>query len=105
MPATEIVRTTRFDHWLEKLKDVSARQIITKRMRRLADGNFGASRSLGHGLSELKIDFGPGYRLYFTRRGDTIVWLLCGGDKSTQAADIALARHLSATIAGGDDGV
>ena len=101
----EIIRTTRFDHCLGKLKGISARQIISKRMKRLADGKFGASRSLGHGLSELKIDFGPGYRLYFTRRGDTIVWLLCGGDKSTQAADIALARHLSATIAGGDDGV
>ena len=83
MAAIRVVSTRQFDRWLDRLRDARAYQIIAKRMRRLAEGHVGASRSLGGGVSELKIDFGPGYRLYYTRRGATVVWLLCGGDKST----------------------
>ena len=104
MPAIRVVSLRQFDGWLEKLKDVQARKIIARRMNRLAEGHFGMTRNLGGGVSELKIDFGPGYRLYYTQRSATVVWLLCGGDKSTQDADIALARKQGATIAGGDDG-
>ena len=105
MPSIRVLRTPQFNRWFGKLRDTRARQIIADRMMRLAEGNPGSSRSLGNGLSELKIDFGPGYRLYYTKREETIVWLLCGGDKSTQSADIALARKLRVAIAGGDYGV
>jgi putative addiction module killer protein len=64
-------------------------------MKRLAFGNPGDVKPVGQGISELRIDRGPGYRIYFQRRGDTIVILLCGGDKSTQARDIATAKRLS----------
>lgn len=101
----EVKRTGRFQRWLDRLKDRRARGVILERINRVAAGNFGHTRALGGGLSELKIDFGPGYRLYYTRRGDRLVWLLCGGDKSSQSADIALAHAIIARLTGDDDDV
>ena len=84
----ELVSTRTFDAWIETLRDRQARQRIAARLTRLQAGNPGDVKALGDGISELRIDYGPGYRIYFTRRGPLIVLLLCGGDKSTQAKDI-----------------
>jgi putative addiction module killer protein len=79
------IRTTRvFDQWLINLKDRHARARIRARIERLALGNPGAHRNLKGGVSELKLTVGPGYRVYYTQRGNTLIFLLCGGDKSTQ---------------------
>jgi putative addiction module killer protein len=86
--------TLKFEDWVHRLKDEHAKGRIGMRLKRLGEGNFGQARSLGRGLSELKIDYGPGYRIYFTRRGDELVVLLCGGDKSTQDRDISVAFAL-----------
>lgn len=80
-----------FRDWLDHLRDMGAKERILKRLRRLAEGNPGDNRSVGHGICELKIDYGPGYRLYYARRGATWVILLCGGDKSSQRRDIVRA--------------
>ncbi len=90
-----IVRqTVAFQTWHEGLRDRQAARIIAARMLRLENGLMGRTRSLGFALSELKIDCGPGYRLYFTVRDTELVWLLYGGDKSTQQRDIETARYL-----------
>jgi len=100
-----ILRRTRiFDEWLRELRGRRARERITVRLRRLAAGNPGQTRSVGGGVSELKIDYGPGYRVYFTRRGMEIVVLLCGGDKSSQSRDIEAAKMLALEFDGGHDG-
>jgi putative addiction module killer protein len=87
----ELISTRTFDAWIETLRDRQARQRIAARLTRLQAGNPGDVKALGEGISELRIDYGPGYRIYFTRRGPLIVLLLCGGDKSTQAKDIKKA--------------
>ena len=78
-----------------RLKDERARALIASRLDRLAFGNAGDVKPVGHGISELRIDYGPGYRLYFLRRGDEIIILLCGGDKSSQQKDIKTAKLLA----------
>jgi len=80
--------------WLKTLKDAQARHRITARIVRIREGNFGNVRRIKAGLSELKIDYGPGYRVYFTIDGGRLVVLLCGGDKSTQSRDIERADRL-----------
>lgn len=92
----DVLRSARFDRWLLGLRDVQAKARIEVRIRRLSLGNPGDVRSVGEGVSELRIDYGPGYRVYFARRGLRVVLLLCGGDKSTQSADVALAKHIAA---------
>lgn len=87
-----------FTRWYEGLKDAHAATIIDARIRRLAVGQTGDVKSLGDRVSELRIHYGPGYRLYFTRRGDSIVLLLCGGVKKRQEADIAEAKRLEREI-------
>ena len=82
-----------FREWLEGLKDRQARAKIRVRLNRIRLGNFGDCKSVGRGVSELRIPYGPGYRVYFGRKGNTIVILLYGGDKSTQSRDIALAQE------------
>ena len=94
----EIRRTPEFVRWRADLKDQLAALHVSRRMARLAEGNFGDSRSVGGGVSELRIDHGPGYRIYFTRRGRTVVILLCGGDKSTQVRDIKRAQALATEL-------
>lgn len=81
-----------FGEWMEGLPDMKARAVIAKRLTRVALGNFGDQKGVGDGVRELRIDFGPGYRVYFAEHGTTIILLLCGGDKSTQSADIAKAK-------------
>ena len=80
--------------WLTGLKDLSARSRILNRMDNIQKGSLGDHKSLGKGLFELRIHYGPGYRVYFTRRDNTIIFLLIGGDKSSQAKDIAAARSM-----------
>jgi putative addiction module killer protein len=82
-----------FDHWLTKLGDVRAQAKIAVRINRIAAGNFGDCKSFGLGLFELRVDWGPGYRVYYSRIGSACVLLLCGGDKRKQAADIVRARQ------------
>ncbi len=89
------MRSASFDRWLGKLKDRRAIARILVRIDRLALGNPGDVRSVGGGVSELKIDYGPGYRVYFAQRGQSLVLLLCGGDKSTQSVDIETAKRIA----------
>lgn len=81
-----------YSRWLKSLKDIRARAVVRVRLNRVRMGNFGDCRSVGKGVMELRVDYGPGYRVYFGRVGSRIVLLLCGGDKSTQSKDIELAR-------------
>jgi putative addiction module killer protein len=84
-----------FSKWLGDLRDRVARSRILSRLDRLALGRFGDFKSVGDGVGELRVDHGPGYRLYFVRRGKTVVIVLCGGDKSNQSRDIAQAKALA----------
>jgi putative addiction module killer protein len=92
---TEIRRTAVFLKWLRELRDVHARARIQIRVDRLLLGNPGDVMPVGEGVSEMRIDYGPGYRVYFARRGKTVVVLLCGGNKQTQYEDIARAKNLA----------
>lgn len=83
---------TPFEDWLNSLRDKTARGAIRSRIDRVKLGNFGVHRGVGEGVTELVIDVGPGYRVYYALDGNTIVLLLCGGDKKTQNADIGLAK-------------
>ena len=91
-------RTTEFIDWLLELRDVAARVRIAKRIDRIAQGNFGDAKSIGEGVSELRFTFGPGYRVYYTRHGDVVVILLCGGDKASQGGDIERAKTMAQEI-------
>jgi putative addiction module killer protein len=91
----EFKQTETFQKWRTRLKDERARALIASRLDRLAFGNPGDVKPVGQGISELRIDYGPGYRVYFLRRGNEIIVLLCGGDKSTQATDIKTAKRLA----------
>ena len=92
-----LVQTSEFEKFFASLRDRKARAKINDRLLRAADGNFGDVKS-GSGMSEIRVDYGPGYRVYFVRRGDTIIILLCGGDKSSQSRDIARARALAQEV-------
>ena len=95
----KVRKTDAFAEWLDRLRDIQARARVQARIERLAAGNPGDVEPIGEGVSELRINYGPGYRVYFKQRGRQIIILLAGGDKSTQAKDIKdallLARHLS----------
>lgn len=93
---TELIKTDVFDRWLTALSDPRARAKIEVRIRRLSLGNAGDVRPVGGGISEMRIDYGPGYRVYFVQRGPIVVILLCGGDKSSQSRDIAMAKAIAA---------
>ena len=90
-----VLKSNVFDSWLRALSDRKARARIIDRITRIEDGNLGDYKSVGHGVSELRLSFGPGYRLYFIRQGQTVVVLLCGGDKKSQTKDIAKAKELA----------
>ena len=94
----EVLKTKEFQDWLVALVDERAQALITARIGRLEAGNPGNVRSVGDGVSEMKIDFGPGYRVYFTSTGRTILLLLCGGNKSTQTRDIQRAKRIAASV-------
>jgi putative addiction module killer protein len=91
----EIRQTERFARWFERLRESGARTRIQARIRRLSLGNPGDVRPIGEGVSEMRIDHGPGYRVYCIQRGDSLVILLAGGDKRTQQQDIATALRLA----------
>ena len=91
----EIRQTEVYARWFRRLRDREARARIDIRIRRLSLGNPGDVRSLGRGVSELRIDYGPGYRVYFARRGEAVIVLLAGGDKGSQERDIRRARELA----------
>jgi len=92
----ELVKTDVFDHWLTKLRDIRARARIEARIRRLSLGNPGDVKPVGAGISELRIDYGPGYRVYYLQRASVVIVLLCGGDKTTQNKDIVSAKAIAA---------
>jgi putative addiction module killer protein len=91
----ELRQTETFRLWNERLRDRRARTIIAARLLRLAEGLPGDVAPIGEGVSELRIHYGPGYRVYFQRRGAVLAVLLCGGDKSSQARDVAAAKRLA----------
>ncbi len=94
----EVQSTEEFSKWLKGLRDEDGRARMVVRLRRIEDGNFGDHKSLGGNLSELRIDVGPGYRAYYTVRKSVAVFVLAGGDKSTQSRDIERARELMKTL-------
>ena len=96
----ELKQTETFRKWRLRLKDHRARATIASRLDRLAQGHTGDAEPVGAGVSELRIHYGPGYRVYFQKRGNTIIVLLCGGDKSTQQKDIEQAKALAAQLEG-----
>ena len=91
----KIVRSETFDRWIRGLQDKRGAARIQLRLDRLAEGNPGDARPVGSGLSELRVDIGPGYRVYYQQRGDVLIILLCGGDKSTQQNDIEKAHKIA----------
>ena len=99
----ELKQTETFRKWRLQLKDERTRAVIASRLDRLAFGNVGDANPVGEGVSELRIDYGPGYRIYFQKRGNSFVVLLCGGDKSTQSKDIRTAKRLAKQWSEEDD--
>ncbi|MDO8879435.1 MAG: type II toxin-antitoxin system RelE/ParE family toxin [Coriobacteriia bacterium] len=91
----EIRETDAYRKWFESLRDINAQMRIAARIRRVSLGNLGDAKSVGDGVSELRITYGPGYRIYFIRHGETVIVLLAGGDKSTQRRDIERAKELA----------
>lgn len=96
----EIVYTEALEKWLGKLRDQRARVAIAARIRRIEDGNFGDHKSVGGGVSELRIDVGKGYRVYYTIQSKVVVILLCGGDMSSQQKDKQLAQQMASKLQG-----
>jgi len=90
-----LIATPEFERWLEKLRDAKGKARILSRLDSAAIGNFGDCQSVGEGATEMRIHFGPGYRVYFTRRGTFVYVLLIGGDKSTQKRDIKRALKMA----------
>lgn len=95
----KILQTETFRRWLSGLRDDQAVVRITARLRRASQGNLGDVHPVGNGVSEMRIQYGPGYRLYFVRRGSDMVVLLCGGDKSSQRRDIERAKQIARGVA------
>jgi len=102
MKIKTILTTETFDSWFKALRDNQAKRRIQARIDRAEDGNFGDCKPVGDGVSEMRINVGPGYRVYFVQRGDgfEIVILLAGGDKSTQSQDIKAALQLAHELKG-----
>ena len=92
---TIILRHVDFDAWLQRLLDIKAKARILARIKSAEMGNFGDCQPVGEGVSEMRVHFGPGYRVYFTRRESVVYMLLCGGDKSSQSRDIEKAKVLA----------
>jgi putative addiction module killer protein len=94
----EMRQTEVFASWLDGLADAMARKRIKQRLARVQIGLFGDCKSVGEGVAELRVDHGPGYRVYFTRRGEVVVILLCGGDKGSQSRDIERAKQMAGDL-------
>lgn len=99
----EIRQTETYAKWFASLRDPQARARINVRIRRLSLGNAGDVKPVGGGVSEMRIDYGPGYRVYFVQRGQYLVILLAGGDKGTQARDIQTAIKMACNLRGADE--
>jgi putative addiction module killer protein len=93
----DVFQTSEFSGWLRRLRDANAKVRIVARVRRMEQGNPGDVRNVGRGVMEMRIDYGPGYRIYYVQRGHAIVMLLCAGDKRTQRQDIKRAYELAET--------
>jgi putative addiction module killer protein len=96
--AFEVQKTDEFDNWLSALADQRAVAKIASRIERLGLGNAGDVKPVGEGISEMRLTYGPGYRIYYKQTGKTIVLILCGGDKSTQEGDIKRAKEIAAQL-------
>jgi len=96
----QVKQTDEFRTWVQKLRDVRANTLILKRIDRIYGGNLGDHKQISSKVSELRIDYGPGYRIYYTKRGNEIILLLIGGDKSTQQSDIKNANDLATKLGG-----
>jgi putative addiction module killer protein len=94
----KVIETFEFSEWMVKLRDPAARTRIVARIKRLEGGNFGDCKPVGKGVNEMRINYGPGYRVYFKRTSNEILILLCGGAKKTQSRDIERAIRLAETI-------
>jgi putative addiction module killer protein len=94
----EIRKTDNFAKWIDGLRDIRARALILVRIERLAAGNPGDVKTVGEGVSELRINYGPGYRIYYIKQGQKVIILLAGGDKRTQARDIKTAQRLAQNL-------
>jgi putative addiction module killer protein len=94
----EVQKTVEFDNWLTALRDQRAVAKIVSRIERLGLGNAGDVKPVGEGISEMRLSFGPGYRIYYKQTGKTIVLILCGGDKSSQDDDIKRAKQIAAQL-------
>jgi putative addiction module killer protein len=94
----EVQKTEEFDEWLTDLADQKAKAKIASRIERLGFGNPGDVKPVGEGVSEMRVPYGPGYRIYFKQTGKSVVLLLCGGDKSTQGTDIKRAKEIAAEL-------
>jgi len=94
----EIRKTELFAKWLDNLRDIQAKACVLVRIERLASGNAGDVKPVGEGVSEMRIDYGPGYRVYFIQRGSELIILLAGGDKSSQSRDIKAAIRLAQNL-------
>jgi len=97
------LRTQEFDSWLKKLRDPIGKARIVARIRSAEAGNFGDCKSVGERVSEMRVNCGPGYRVYYTRKGEVVYLLLCGGDKSSQDRDIKKAQELAIKYRGVSD--
>jgi putative addiction module killer protein len=97
-----VEKTEEFDTWLKALRDARAKAKIISRIERLADGNPGDVKPVGNGISEMRVHYGPGYRVYYCQQGETIVIILCGGDKDSQAKDIETAKEIKESLEGYD---
>jgi putative addiction module killer protein len=100
-----VFETEQFRDWLDGLRDGKARLRIDDRLRRLANGNAGDTKSVGNGVQELRLHFGPGYRVYYIWRDGVLIILLCGGDKGSQARDILKAKELAKEAGNGIEGL
>jgi len=98
MLMVEIRKTELFANWLDNLRDIRAKARVLVRIERLASGNVGDVKPIGEGVSEMRIDHGPGYRVYFIQRGNELIILLAGGDKSSQSRDIKSAIRLAQNL-------
>ena len=94
----ELRQTREFARWLDELRDIRARARVQARLARLAMGNPGDAKPVGEGVCEMRIDYGPGYRVYFVRHGREVIILLAGGDKSSQTSDIRIALRLARAL-------
>jgi putative addiction module killer protein len=94
----DIRKTELFAKWIDNLRDVQAKARVLVRIERLTSGNAGDVKPVGEGISEMRIDYGPGYRVYFTKRGSELIILLAGGDKGSQSADIKVALRLARNL-------